>query len=169
MTTKATPTASLSGQGPAGRSAAGIMLPSDVAYETAEAPTEPLALLEPSSAPRRLERFAGQAQDALRAARSVAVLVGPEADRCHLAAQLVELVEEIGCPVACLSNASVCPCARADRRSAVQPARTENLALLSRSGILVDDVSAGRGPCPRATVCMRSGRRTTFEKTDLTP
>ncbi|MBO3675616.1 alpha-keto acid decarboxylase family protein [Streptomyces sp. NEAU-YJ-81] len=82
-----------------------IMLPSDVAYETVEAPTEPLALLEPSSDPRRLEKFAGQSRDALRAARSVAVLVGPEADRYHLAGQLVELVEKIGCPVACLSNA----------------------------------------------------------------
>jgi indolepyruvate decarboxylase len=82
-----------------------IMLPSDVAYETIEAPAEPLMLPEPSSDPRKLEKFADQARGMLRAAGSVAVLVGPEVDRYHLTDQLVELVDKIGCPVACLSNA----------------------------------------------------------------
>ncbi|GAA3882302.1 alpha-keto acid decarboxylase family protein [Streptomyces lannensis] len=82
-----------------------IMLPSDVAYETIEAPGEPLVLPEPSSDPRKLARFTDQARDLLRSADSMAVLLGPEADRYRLAPQLVRLVEGIGCPVACLSSA----------------------------------------------------------------
>lgn len=82
-----------------------IMLPSDVANETIEAPTDPLNLPEPSSDPYKLHKFAGQARDLLREAESVAVLVGPEVDRYRLGSQLIELVEEIGCPVACLSIA----------------------------------------------------------------
>ena len=82
-----------------------LMLPSDVANETIEAPTDPLNLPEPSSDPYKLRKFADQARDLLGEAESVAVLVGPEVDRYRLGPQLIELVETLGCPVACLSSA----------------------------------------------------------------
>ncbi|MEU7768640.1 alpha-keto acid decarboxylase family protein [Nocardia sp. NPDC049190] len=82
-----------------------LMLPADVAYQQIDAPTEPLVLPEPSSEPHELARFKNEASERLRAAHTPAVLVGHEVDRYGLAAQLRELVEKIGCPVACLSNA----------------------------------------------------------------
>lgn len=82
-----------------------LMLPSDVANERIEAPTAPLNPPEPSSDPYKLRKFADQARDLLREAASVAVLVGPEVDRYRLGPQLINLVEALGCPVACLSSA----------------------------------------------------------------
>lgn len=81
-----------------------LMLPSDVANETIEAPTDPLDLPEPSSDPYKLRKFADQTRGLLDEATSVAVLVGPEVDRYRLGPQLIELVEALGCPVASLSS-----------------------------------------------------------------
>ncbi|MET7398813.1 thiamine pyrophosphate-binding protein [Dactylosporangium sp. NPDC005572] len=82
-----------------------LMLPCDVAYQTIDAPDGPLALPEPTTDPAVLARFADDAGERLRAATSVALLVGPEVDRYGHAPQLLKLAEALGCPVAALSTA----------------------------------------------------------------
>ncbi|MFR9768007.1 thiamine pyrophosphate-binding protein [Nocardia sp. SC052] len=82
-----------------------VEVPSDIAYLDIEAPSEPLALEQPSSDPERLQSCITAVARHLSDARSPAILVDLDADRFSVAAEVMELAEKMQLPIAVSSTA----------------------------------------------------------------
>jgi len=80
-------------------------LPSDIAYLDIEVPTDPLVLAEPPSDSERLGSCVAAITERLSAATFPAILVDADADRFHVASDLIELAEKIQAPVAVINTA----------------------------------------------------------------
>ena len=77
-------------------------LPSDIAYLDIEVPADPLVLADPPSDPERLRSCVAAMAEKLSAARSPAVLVDADADRFHVAPDLMALAKKIQAPIAAI-------------------------------------------------------------------
>ncbi|MGW4093665.1 alpha-keto acid decarboxylase family protein [Nocardia sp. NPDC004750] len=82
-----------------------VEVPSDIAYLDIEAPSEPLALGQPSSDPERLQSCVTAVTRHLSDARSPAILVDLDADRFGVAADVMALAAKMRLPVAVSSTA----------------------------------------------------------------
>ena len=76
-----------------------LELPSDIAYLEIEVPTSPLVLADSPSDSERLRSCIAAVTERLSSAKSPAILVDADADRCGVASELMALAEKLQAPI----------------------------------------------------------------------